>query len=151
MLGKGDNNIGGSEFLKIVHGIVQGPLSPVDWNIEKRLNKFIMDNIALFCSLHDISDGGLAVALFESAYYGKTGINVNINTGSDIERFMFSETSGRIIFDADDKNFDIIREKAFDYNIPFTELGVSQSSIFKLNDFEFKMKELCEIFERGIL
>ncbi|MCK9225305.1 MAG: phosphoribosylformylglycinamidine synthase subunit PurL [Candidatus Muirbacterium halophilum] len=151
MLGKSDNNIGGSEFLKVIYQKVLGPLTNIDWDYEKKLNNFILENLKMFSSLHDVSDGGLAIALFESAYYGKTGIKVNIETDNNIEKTMFSETSGRVIFCADNENFESLRKLSQTKNIPFTELGICEGDNFKINNFEFNMKEISKIFERGIL
>ena len=151
MLGKWDNNIGGSEYLRIIHGKVMGPLTCIDWEYEKRLNALLMENIERFSSLHDVSDGGLAVALFESAYYGDTGIKINIGEELICDRFMFSETSGRVIFCAENNDFDKIRRISDKYGIPFTDLGLCEGDDFQVNDIRISMKELSDIFERGIL
>ena len=151
MFGNHSLDIGGSEYLKVVHGVVQGPIAAIDWDYEKRLNNLIIDNINDFISLHDVSDGGLAVALFESAYYGNTGVKINIESKEDLERIMFSETSGRILFCADDEQFERLREICLKEELPFIELGVCEGDKYKVNNIEFEMKELSDIFERGVI
>ncbi|MBI4282676.1 MAG: phosphoribosylformylglycinamidine synthase subunit PurL, partial [Chloroflexi bacterium] len=67
-------NLGGSEYLERVHGLVAGKPS-LDLKLERRVQRCILTGIKLgiIKSAHDCSDGGLAVALAESAIGGRTG------------------------------------------------------------------------------
>jgi phosphoribosylformylglycinamidine synthase len=63
-------DIGGSEYLKAVHGQVNGDAPAIDLEAEKKLHDFVRDAIraGLVRSAHDCSEGGLAVALAECCF-----------------------------------------------------------------------------------
>ena len=69
LLGEPTNELGGSEYLKTIHGIVAGAPPECDLARERALIEALLEAIALGAvrSAHDCSDGGFAVALAESA------------------------------------------------------------------------------------
>jgi phosphoribosylformylglycinamidine synthase len=70
LLGDDRGEFGGSEYLKVVHGLVRGLPPAVDLDSEKRLQKLLVDlaDARLVRSAHDCSDGGLAVTLAECCF-----------------------------------------------------------------------------------
>ncbi len=75
LLGGGEPGLAGSEYLSQVHGLVAGRPS-IDLEQEVALQGLVRDAIGrgLLRSAHDCSDGGLAVALAESAFAGGIGL-----------------------------------------------------------------------------
>ncbi|MCU0607985.1 MAG: phosphoribosylformylglycinamidine synthase subunit PurL [Candidatus Edwardsbacteria bacterium] len=71
-------DIGGSEYLKAVHGKVEGKGPRMDLKKEKALHGFVLDAIKskLVRSAHDCAEGGLAVALAECCISDTTGKTV---------------------------------------------------------------------------
>jgi len=67
LLGTNFEEIGGSEYLKVIHGLVAGDCPSLDLEREKALHQACLELIRqrLLHSAHDVSDGGLAVALAE--------------------------------------------------------------------------------------
>lgn len=67
LLGANFEEIGGSEYLKVIHGLVAGDCPSLDLEREKALHQACLELIRqrLLHSAHDVSDGGLAVALAE--------------------------------------------------------------------------------------
>ncbi|MFA7577537.1 MAG: phosphoribosylformylglycinamidine synthase subunit PurL, partial [Candidatus Muiribacteriota bacterium] len=55
------DEIGGSEYLKEIHGLVKGPLPKVDVKKDKKTMNFILENLKMFSSIHDVSEGGIAL------------------------------------------------------------------------------------------
>jgi phosphoribosylformylglycinamidine synthase len=78
LLGDGESVLGGSLYLEVVHGKVAGRLPKLDLEAEAKLQHLLVDLIGrgLVKSAHDISDGGLAVALAECAILGEVGAQV---------------------------------------------------------------------------
>ncbi|WP_018131135.1 phosphoribosylformylglycinamidine synthase subunit PurL [Effusibacillus pohliae] len=76
-------DIGGSEYLKAVHGRVAGKPPAIDLALEKSVQRFTLAAIqqGLVRSAHDCADGGLAVALAESAIAGGKGAVVELAIG----------------------------------------------------------------------
>ena len=67
VIGGGEPTLGGSEYLAVIHGQEVGRPPALDMEAEKRLQAFLRDAIGqgLLQSAHDVSDGGLSVALAE--------------------------------------------------------------------------------------
>ena len=80
-LGSGRPSLGGSEYLAVIHNLEVGTPPVLDLQAEKRLQGFLRDAIGqgLLQSAHDLSEGGLAVALAECCMAGTTGITVDFH------------------------------------------------------------------------
>lgn len=72
--GQGENGLGGSEYLELVHGLVKGDPT-IDLDLERRVQKLLLQAIrrGFVKSAHDCSEGGLAVAIAESCLAGNIG------------------------------------------------------------------------------
>ena len=104
LLGEPADELGGSEYLHAIHGIVAGAPPTCDLNHERALIDALLDAIALGAvrSAHDCSDGGLAVALAECAIADRTkmlGADVDLSEWSalPLRALLFGETQGRVI------------------------------------------------------
>jgi phosphoribosylformylglycinamidine synthase len=85
LLGEAFGELGGSEYLKTVHGLVQGPPPQLDLPREASLIACLVRAAAggLLQSAHDCSDGGLAVTLAECTFdTGGVGLEVDVPMAS---------------------------------------------------------------------
>jgi phosphoribosylformylglycinamidine synthase len=96
MLGTTDpSDLGGSEFAKVVHNTVGGTPPHLEMQAEKALIAFLADANHLITSAHDLSAGGLAISLAESAIAGSIGFELE---GADRDyQALFSESPSRAI------------------------------------------------------
>ncbi len=81
LLGEPEGELGGSEYLKAVHGLVRGRPAPLDLARERALQQVLVALAATgaLCSAHDCSDGGFAVTLAECCFdAGGLGAEVNL-------------------------------------------------------------------------
>jgi phosphoribosylformylglycinamidine synthase len=80
LVGEGEGHLGSSLWLKEIHGRSEGPPPQVDLELERRTGEFVRELIAdgTLTAVHDMSDGGLAVALAEMALAGSRGADVAI-------------------------------------------------------------------------
>jgi phosphoribosylformylglycinamidine synthase II len=81
LLGEGRAELGGSEYLKTLHGLVAGEPPQLDVRRERALIALLADAAArgLLLSAHDCSDGGIAVTLAECAFdTGGIGLDVDL-------------------------------------------------------------------------
>jgi phosphoribosylformylglycinamidine synthase len=84
LLGRTREELGASEYLSVVHGIVRGAPPWIDLDAEKRLHRFCLEAVRerVFRSLHDVGEGGLAVALAECSFGGPgLGAHVELEQG----------------------------------------------------------------------
>jgi phosphoribosylformylglycinamidine synthase len=110
LLGKNKEELGGSEYLKTIHGMKKGKCPDIDLKLEKSVQKTALEAIekGLVESAHDCSDGGLAVALAECCMINpkeKLGARVSVDSGKiRKDALLFGETQSRIILSAKEKN-----------------------------------------------
>jgi phosphoribosylformylglycinamidine synthase subunit PurL len=102
LLGRNTDELGGSEYLKVVHGLVAGDAPALDLDAEKALQEAVlaMADARLLSSAHDVAEGGLAVALAESAFGSDEdsfGVDVTLDDDLDVAALLFGEAQGRII------------------------------------------------------
>jgi len=107
VLAGGAATIGGSAYLATIHGIENGLPPALDLSQEKKNAAFVLESIGLLKiihSAHDISDGGLAVALAESALATGLGARVTL-AGADALQ-LFGERSASYLLTVSEANAD---------------------------------------------
>jgi len=99
LLGETRDEFGGSEWAYAVHGFVGGKPPMVDLERERLLADILVNasRDGLIDAAHDLSDGGLFVALAESCLRGTAGVRVIVPEGLDPFVFLFSESAGRAV------------------------------------------------------
>ncbi|HXB54930.1 MAG TPA: phosphoribosylformylglycinamidine synthase subunit PurL [Vicinamibacteria bacterium] len=126
LLGDTREDLGGSEFLKVVHGKVAGPPPGLDLEEEKRLQALVVEaaGAGLLLSAHDPSDGGLAVALAECAFAREEpGLGGRFDLPGRLrpDVLLFSESPSRMIVTTRDEAR--LRAAAFRHRVPCVGLG----------------------------
>jgi phosphoribosylformylglycinamidine synthase subunit PurL len=109
LLGDDHEELGGSEYLKIIHNKVAGDAPNLDLKIEKKLHDSLLEliNNKLINSAHDISEGGIASALAECTIINQEnmiGASVKIPSKTREDFSLFSESQSRIIVSIDPSN-----------------------------------------------
>lgn len=130
LLGDNKGEIGGSEYLNVCFGITRGKSPDINLDLEKRLQKLILDLIdkELIKSSHDISEGGLAVSLSECVIHGGKGVKISLETDLRHDIELFSESQSRIIISADKHNVERIMQFANKYDVPAKVIGYVQGT-----------------------
>src|SRR5207237_1428210 len=97
--GLGQGHLGGSEYLKTVHGRVAGVPPPLDFARERAVQKAVRDCVraGLLKSAHDCSDGGLAVTLAEMCFGRDLGCRVALKSQLRPDALLFGEDASRIV------------------------------------------------------
>ena len=127
LLGEGLGEIGGSEYLKTVHGTVTGSPPALDLARERALITLLnqMSSRRMIRSAHDCSDGGLAVALAECTFdSGGVGASVDIADGSArADAAVFGESASRVIVSATEQNAATLLRLAAEHGVPAQVIG----------------------------
>jgi phosphoribosylformylglycinamidine synthase II len=99
LLGQTRDEFGGSEWAHVVHGHLGGLPPHVDLAAERLLAEVLVSasRDGLANSAHDLSDGGLAIALAEMCLRGSMGTRVVLPEGSDPFVLLFSESAARAV------------------------------------------------------
>ena len=111
----------------MVHGIEAGRIPRIDLEAERRLIDLLVAaaGARLLRSAHDVSDGGLAVALAECCMAGAIGADLAV-TGSQpmpADRMLFSESGARAVVSAKPCDVELLLQLAQDMKVPATLLG----------------------------
>ncbi|MFM9853292.1 MAG: phosphoribosylformylglycinamidine synthase subunit PurL [Sphingomonadaceae bacterium] len=120
LLGRTSGHLGQSLWLREIHGREDGPPPPVNLEEERSLGEFVQKLIAEgeATAVHDVSDGGVAVALAEMALAGNLGAKVSLlGYWTEIMRDdmsygaeAFGEGQGRYIITVKGRPFDILEQ-----------------------------------------
>ena len=80
LLGESRDELGGSEYLKVIHGVVRGVPPALDLALEKALQRVLVTGAGarLIRSAHDCAEGGLAVTLAECCFDTGLGAEVDL-------------------------------------------------------------------------
>jgi phosphoribosylformylglycinamidine synthase len=125
LLGMTRDELGASEFLRTVRGRDEGPCPEVDLAAERRLVDLLvaLAGKGLLASAHDVSDGGLAVALAECAMQGGVGTSVEIDSDIRLSSLLFGESTGRALISFAPENEAAVRAAAEKAGVPFAIIG----------------------------
>jgi phosphoribosylformylglycinamidine synthase len=125
LLGETEPDQAGSEYLALVHGLVAGA-PRIDLEREVVLQRLVRDCITdgLLRSAHDCSEGGLAVALAESAFRSGLGAACPDVVG-DLrpDAALFAETQSRVVISVAPADLVEVEERAARAGLPCRRLG----------------------------
>ena len=128
LMGDTHNELGGSEYLAEIHGIVAGAPPACDLDHERRAIDALLEAIAAGSieSAHDCSDGGLAVALAESCIANQAspmGADVDLSSLPAVPHraAFFGETQGRYVVSSSSP--ERVEAIAKQHNVPIYRIG----------------------------
>jgi len=126
-----------SVYMRDIHGRTDGPPPPVDLEHEKKVGDFVRALIAegIATAVHDLSDGGLAVALAEMAMASGIGATVNQLKGLSPIPTFFGEDQGRYLVTIPRDRVDwFFEERIKDSGIFAPWIGTTGGSELKLGE-----------------
>ncbi|MHB1476780.1 MAG: AIR synthase-related protein, partial [Coriobacteriia bacterium] len=150
LLGRTKNELGGSEYLKVVHDMVAGRPPRVDLVDERLLSELLVTAIGsgIVRSAHDCSEGGLGVALAESCIAGGLGATVDLGTALPGVAALLSETQGRAVLTVAPEHFDALKVLAATHATPCTRIGTVGGDRLHIEGMvDLSLDQLREAFE----
>ena len=151
LLGKTREDLGGSEYLKVLQHREQGSPPFLSLDIEKALQDFALKVIheGLVQSAHDCSDGGLAVALAECCVSGPRaaqGAVVKLGLGSlRRDALLFGESQSRIILSTRPTAVESILSRAAEAGVPAAQIGTVGGGRLVIEVEPGKVSDGCRI------
>ncbi|NLY51378.1 MAG: phosphoribosylformylglycinamidine synthase subunit PurL [Firmicutes bacterium] len=135
LLGENKGELGGSEYLKVIHGHVAGRPSQLDLDLEKRVQDLCLAAIraGLLSSAHDCSEGGLAVTLAESCILGGLGAEITLER-KDLSpaQLLYGESHSRIVVSLAPEHLDRLQQLAEEFSAPLTVIGKVQEGSLRI-------------------
>jgi phosphoribosylformylglycinamidine synthase len=138
LLGKNKEEMGGTEYAKALLGSDSGPPPQVDLDEEKRVHGLCLEAIekGLIASAHDVSEGGLAVAVAECSFFSRDKLGFILileEDGLSDEAVLFGESQSRIVVTARPQNIKKLRDLARKKNVPAAVIGEVRGKSIVIN------------------
>ncbi|KQT79974.1 phosphoribosylformylglycinamidine synthase [Methylobacterium sp. Leaf465] len=128
LIGETAGWLGQSVYLSVIAGREEGAPPPVDLAVERRNGDFVRGLITsgLVDTVHDLSDGGLAVALAEMAMAGGIGAALpEVPQGLATHAYLFGEDQARYLLAVDPETAPDLLYSASAQGIPAAVIGVT--------------------------
>ncbi len=151
LLGETREELAGSEYLRLLGSPLEGRPPTVSFDTERRLHAAVLDSIGkgvLRCA-HDVSDGGLLIALAESALYGGRGLRCPGIIGPlSREASYFGESQGRIVVGVAPRRVPELQKLMAKHHVPLSAIGVVGGDDFQVgSDIRVSLDTLRRAWE----
>ena len=153
LLGKSVNDIASSEYLYSYHQKKSSPTPYFVLEEELRLQQTTKDLIRQqwIRMAHDVSDGGLLVALAESAMAGNIGFTIESPTHIRKDAFLFGEAQSRIVVSLKPEHRPEVEQHLTAANVPYLLLGNVASDAFIVDGVELMSLNEARTLHQGTL
>ncbi|MFZ0539740.1 MAG: phosphoribosylformylglycinamidine synthase subunit PurL [Candidatus Sulfotelmatobacter sp.] len=153
-----ESEFGSSEYAKEILRALWGYPPEIDLEKEAALQKTVIELIqpGLVDSVHDCSDGGLAVALAEKTFAKGVGARVNlVSNGLPAEFVLFGEDASRILLSCDPEKVSRIQQMAREHGIGADVIGETIPERLEINLdnkvlVSSSVSELGQTYERAL-
>ena len=136
LLGRTREELGGSEYLAVVHGIQRGTPPWMDLAAEMSVQRVCREAIGegLLRSAHDVSEGGLAVAISECCISGpqRYGAEIDMEASIRPDAWLFGESQSRILLSTRPRHLSRLRELAATREVLLTVLGTVRGARLRI-------------------
>ena len=144
------NGLAGSEALATLHGTIAGN-PDIDLDLEVKVQELSRALIrqGFAKSAHDISHGGIAVAVAQSAIQGGIGVTIDADYGSSAGKWLaalFGENQSRIVITCGSTDVDRIHAKAAQINVPATRIGTVGGERLRVGAIDLALKKASEVW-----
>ncbi len=158
LLGDTYNELGGTEYLALIHGIDRGLPPVIDLEKEKRLIRLLEELVRreIIYSSHDCSEGGLSVCIAESAIYGNTGVEVDLskllmNNSLRSDSLLFGESSGRVVVTVEEERSKELLRLAENYNISCHWIGKTGGERFIIKGYiDLPLSQISDAYKNSL-
>ena len=139
LLGLNNEDLGGTEYLKVIHSREQGLIPWLDLEVEQRLHRCLLGLIrkGWVQSAHDCSEGGLLVALAECCItHPLTALGARITIPPHrirLDALLFGESPSRAIISVKPEHRATVIEAIRESDVPLTDLGMVAESNFEVD------------------
>ena len=145
VLGETTGHLGQSALLAEAFNRAEGDAPPVDLEAERAHGDFIRANHSLISACTDLSDGGLALAAFEMAHHGKTGLALETNNIAHL----FGEDQARYLIAAHPDNVTNLRAAAEQIGLVLSHVGVFGGDTLSFGTATAKLGDLAKLYSES--
>lgn len=151
LVGKTKPDFNGTELQKLQLGRIEGTLFDFDIQKEKQIQDKVLESIrnGWVQSAHDLSEGGLGVALVESAFKNELGLDISVDIPKE---WLFSESPSRFILSVKPEHEENVVALFQGKATQIGEVTDSKVAALKTQDqqIELNINELKTVWEEAI-
>jgi|FaiFalDrversion3_1042247.scaffolds.fasta_scaffold00037_6 phosphoribosylformylglycinamidine synthase II len=154
LLGAPEASLAGSTYLKEVHGLVAGRPRVPELHLHARLVNLLVRSAeeGLVRSAHDLSDGGLAVALAEACLLGGVGATCDLSLEqARADELLFGEGPSRVVVTVPVDRYEAFCARCSRHRVPVRLLGRVGGEALRIRlavgGIEIGMADLREAWE----
>ena len=157
MIGASGNDLGGSEYLKVVFGQVAGRPPAIDLAAEKAVREFVLAaaQAGLLHSAHDCAEGGMLTAVAECCLLGGLGVRcpeLRVEGDLRLDSAFFGESQARFIVSAGSRAMPELQALARRQHVEFELLGnVHGDRIVFEGQVDVDLAELRDAWDRALI
>ena len=135
VIGETKGHLGQSLYLRELLGREEGAAPPVDLKVEKRNGDFVRTLITAgrVTAVHDVSDGGLAVAIVEMAMSSGIGATLTTPAAPSRAASWFGEDQARYVITAKPSDAEKVIADAKSAGVPAAKLGATHGDAIKID------------------
>lgn len=139
LIGRSDNDISSSEYLSVFHNVYESAAPKFDLEYEMKLQQIVSDLVKqnMVSSAHDVSLGGLFVALVECSLPGGVGFDVTSPAEIRGDAFLFGESQSRIVVSVTAEQETRFLDFMMETGIHFSALGHVTKEELRIDDVSF--------------
>lgn len=146
----GTESLAGSEFNSVVHGEANGqPVLDIDLEIRVQELCRMAIRAGLLSSAHDCSDGGLAVAIAESAITGGLGAQATTPLPDRWDAALFGEGQSRIVVSLSEGRMLELESLAAEVGVPMTHIGTVGGTSIGFGNVTVPLADIADAWEHG--
>lgn len=153
LIGRSKNDIASSEYLYSYHGVKASPAPyfnlDEEYKVQQAVSQLIQRNLVQ--SANDVSDGGLFIALLESAMPRNFGFDITTDAEIRTDAFLYGEAQGRVVVTVSPSRETHFIDYMMDNGIPVTALGHVTKSEVRIDDVSFGfIADLKKVYDNAL-
>jgi phosphoribosylformylglycinamidine synthase II len=157
LVGSSHADLGGSEYLKVEHGLVAGRPPALDLALEKAVHRVILSaaDSGYLHSAHDCAEGGMLVALAESCLLGGIGVRcpaIRPEPQLRLDAAFFGESPSRFVVSVPSRAMPELQSIARRHHIEISLLGLTGGDAIEFEgQFKVALADLRQAWEGGVV
>ena len=157
LVGSSHNDLGGSEYVKVEHGVVAGRPPALDLVRERAVDRLVLaaaEN-GLLHSAHDCAEGGMLVALAECCLLGGIGVRcpaIRPEAPLRLDAAFFGESPSRFVVSLASRAMPELQSLARRHHVEISLLGLAGGDFVEFEgQFRLSLEEMRQAWEGALL
>ena len=150
--------LAGSSFLQVCHGLCTGRPPRTDLELEQKVQQALRSGIRAgqISAAHDVSDGGLLVAVAEMAVAAGCGAQLSVPSAGRLERLLFAEGGARVVVSVPEASWSALQTALQQAGCPAQSLGRVQADarlqlrVGDQNVLDVAIEALAQAHQQGL-